>query len=511
MGVRLGKLIAMALLLAMALSAQAQTPFYLNSGPRVPPQSGLTLDMLQRKIDQSQLTTVNQVLNILPAEFRTQHVLIRDSQSLQKSEPPTAPGKVTKPRVIIYGGRGLIAAFTHPSLPGGDAIEFLQFLPPSRWTTGEFKENRGLEKNPQKCMQCHGSPTRLIWEAYSCWPQSYAGNDDELTSREQNELRKFIGSLTPDSRYSVIEGALPPYLEPITDPLNGRPVRISNTPNINFTRYIHSFDDLRTVQIIKQSPLYSKLKYAIIYAMTSCGLEKREIDEELVAPNMWTSLKPLLSKIGSGFASTYSKRYENDRNRVCDVVSPFGNDTPLLSALMQWQGVNDSQLSTSFDPADPKATNHPDMPFRFQFLVELMAKGDRDLPESVINSCKTLRKLSFAATRTLSGRPAAMNIATSSEGVLMTDAALNQKAAATFAKCIACHSSGIQKVPSIPFSDAAQFRQWLTPAHATDLLYRIGDLSVVGFDHMPLIGALSAYERVSIESYVKSVGSTPTN
>ena len=173
-----------------------------------PPGGYVTIEGLLKLITDEKLTSIEGVLERLPAELRNRYVLMYKSRSLQRAT-------FAKPRVILFtGNAGFMLAFGSgdPELSGGDRIETIQFREgENRWEMREIAFRPGRPPvvspvNPRKCLECHQSPARRDvdprpnWEPYNLWPGAYASADGRLTS--------VFGFSSKDKKFGPDDAAL---------------------------------------------------------------------------------------------------------------------------------------------------------------------------------------------------------------------------------------------------------------------------------------------------------------
>ncbi|HEX4922427.1 MAG TPA: hypothetical protein VFV50_00005, partial [Bdellovibrionales bacterium] len=324
--------------LLFAGSAFAQESAY----PRLK-GSGFSLEELRSKIGGRALT-VEQVLQLLPADLKAQSVLIRDSSSLQKARPPVRDGDMPLPRVILFGGKGLIAAFTDAALPGGNAIELLQFDGKSGWIPAEYTQAKGLELKAARCAECHGENTRPLWETYRCWPGAYGAVDDALTDREKSELARFVEGAPKHSRYKFLTNLKARFSEPE----EGRPERLASSPNASLQDFIARMDVSRTARLIRNTPNYEQIKFALVGALRGCFYDTSF--ETFFSNEVWARLAPVFQDESLRAHLAYEK-YRMFENAQCAAIS-YGHNELIFRTLIASQGRAPGQMFTPFDLND---------------------------------------------------------------------------------------------------------------------------------------------------------------
>lgn len=186
-------------LLALGASLQAQAYPY-----RLAPEFPYQLEDMMELIETENITSIEELLPALPAEFRERYLLMHRSRSLQQSSP-------THPRVIMIGGdASFVLTFNGDPLHRGyENLEMMQFRPETQ--SFEFRElsfrngrARLSEANPSKCLRCHQSPTRSNvdprpnWEPYNNWPGGYGAHDGRIQSSITRSLEIDFGDNPAD-------------------------------------------------------------------------------------------------------------------------------------------------------------------------------------------------------------------------------------------------------------------------------------------------------------------------
>ena len=232
-------------------------------------------------------STVDEALRALGRaypDFMTEHVLVYDSFSIQKSD-------YLKPRAIVYGQTGrTIVTFNDAAASGGrGAIETSSFV---EGRGNEFREIAFTAETPRderlaktdidralsdqrmlvsranigKCTQCHTN-NLTIWENYPVWPGVYGSYDDGLF-REPG----FGSTFVPEG-VNVEAAKYDEYLRTRTGRYLNLPPRprsqyresdfadYSHRPNLNLSRLLarQTFENF-AYALVKAKPVEAKLK-----------------------------------------------------------------------------------------------------------------------------------------------------------------------------------------------------------------------------------------------------------
>jgi hypothetical protein len=210
-----------------------------------------------RLITENHIVSIEGLLPLLPASFRSGFTLVRNSLSLQSAS-------VTNPRAIVYGqdGRLLMAFNGNSSQDGFDNLEMIQFRGETQsfemhliqfpGTQSSIREPQFSDPNPHLCLACHGENPRPNWEAYPIWPGLYGENNDELDGKELDAYLSFKELQAQHSRYKWL-------LSPGSS--SESPYRSVNSfdrqerPNLKLTKFLARLNAKRLASILsKASP-----------------------------------------------------------------------------------------------------------------------------------------------------------------------------------------------------------------------------------------------------------------
>jgi hypothetical protein len=177
-------------------------------------------DSLFELIEKNQVTSVDQLLPLLPENLRSNYSLVYASRSTAQEASRAIP------RIILFSddGKFQMAVSGDSTGKGGNMVEMI-----SQQADGTFQQATaelsatGLRKtlNPESCVKCHGSQRRPIWDNYPFWPGTYGGDHELLKnipdpksqwlneenvafvkSAEYLETEKFIREKSNTGRYA---------------------------------------------------------------------------------------------------------------------------------------------------------------------------------------------------------------------------------------------------------------------------------------------------------------------
>ncbi len=234
---------------------------------------------LEDLIKSSQVHSIDELLPLLPLDFRKSYSLMYESRSLQGGD--TYP---EYPRVILSSNNGrLIITFTKgpdmgPAQIGSDNIESVEFDDNTK--SFVFREiafgpnldpmNPPPEKNPKICLACHGTSPRPNWQVYNMWPGAYGsmsrlGCDTmKVNSSEWQNYKKYLSQSSRQGRYAFLAQPISTGKCPdgTTDELtftNGK----TTEPNALLNDVFNKLNFLHLSDIIKNSASYANFKYMI--------------------------------------------------------------------------------------------------------------------------------------------------------------------------------------------------------------------------------------------------------
>ncbi len=152
----------------------------------------LTYEKLVDLIKTCKLKKIEKVLSLLPKKYLAFHTLSYFTHAVQ--------GASTKyPHVTLFGedGKLMIALNGHKSQTGFYNLEIVHFKD-KKFELRDIKfDQRGRvapkisEANPAKCIGCHGSSPKPLWDQWTFWPGKFGSQIDVLTPREIGYLKEF--------------------------------------------------------------------------------------------------------------------------------------------------------------------------------------------------------------------------------------------------------------------------------------------------------------------------------
>jgi len=249
----------------------------------------LTYSIVRQIVETCKIGRVEDLLPLLPEEYRKYHVLAFDSRSVQGASPQF-------PRIIFFGpdAKLILAVSGKENDPNGNTIEMIE------WSEGDQKFKPRLlefiktktdptsvseahfQENPSSCVRCHRTNFRPNWDTYSLWPGFYGSDDGTIKNgtKEDEYFRSFLARVKRDpGRHGSLVGLqtldkLPKekdgsYEVANTESLEG--TDRSGSPQVFFfTERLQDLNHRRIVQELKDRGIYDASKYAVLGALAGC-------------------------------------------------------------------------------------------------------------------------------------------------------------------------------------------------------------------------------------------------
>jgi hypothetical protein len=255
-------------------------------------------DQLVNIINTNKVKSIDELLPLIPASFRSGYTLVYDSKSQQGAS-------TTNPRAIVFGkdAKFMITFNGDPKQKGNDFLETSQFQESTN--TFEFrritfptpgnklKDIDFSPPNPPLCLGCHKNPPRPNWEDYSTWGGVYGSDDDKLEGDEAKNYKTFEArqKSDPPTRYKYL---LPPEGDPDLQFHNVMPEQYKNgpikyRPNSILTILLNELNAKRFAQLFKGTPNYDWMKYIVAMDLCSDGVKAEQLkalNAELVKRGM---------------------------------------------------------------------------------------------------------------------------------------------------------------------------------------------------------------------------------
>jgi hypothetical protein len=256
-----------------------------------------------RLVERSPITgrpvdNIEEFVAALPADVRSHFTLVHQSRSPHGGlgDKGESSIDVRFPRVLLYSSDGkLVVAFTtNPDKPGYDVAEILRFVDAgARFELSRFilpqavrkdpslaeAARRNGEVDPPECLRCHGTDVRPILDSYPLWPGFFGAVADTFPE-EAPELPGYRDFLAKNKDRGLFKSLIwptgstvPPYIDPHdydSKASVGRDEDLPRAPNSVIGMALNELNRKRIERKLAASPLYPKLRYAMIAVLLGC-------------------------------------------------------------------------------------------------------------------------------------------------------------------------------------------------------------------------------------------------
>lgn len=169
----------------------------------------MTIDGIMTFIEQNKISTINGLLNKLPAHFKNNFSLVEHTKGEGQSN-------LKHPRIVLFGSDGtfLMNISTKPDDPKYDLLDCAALNEINgKWEFSQFdftKEKPQLHRNPTSCIRCHGDNPRPVWGTNMDWPGIFGDNEaagpngEALSYRHVLRMREIIAGQTYSDRFDFL-------------------------------------------------------------------------------------------------------------------------------------------------------------------------------------------------------------------------------------------------------------------------------------------------------------------
>ena len=484
-----------------------------------------TMATLKQLIADNHVTTIEQLLPLLPTELRSSYTLVYNSQStLQNGSPDN-------PRAILFGTNAkFILSFNggnkNSHVKGGDEIEVMQFNDEKKnfemFELG-FERDKPVKisaENPAKCLTCHHINPRPIWTSYRSWPGVYGSDDDELSGfsgdKELIAFRKFRKATASNPRYQALDQGDQetfPYV-----PADGAG-NFKNRPNLRMSKLLAQLNGERLIELIRKSPAYPQLRAQFLFTTYGCGDRSRKEMFDLISKTGIPLKEWVLTKNGSanpdGFDTSTDGLSVNtriffdgtvgiERYVARGVLADLSQDFTEIKS--KFKELSDKEVYGNLVSRNDQANTKPLASFDATAQTDFVPQATCDLLAKLIVKEKSAGHESLSAPGVIC-KPG-------SESKPIAETSLSQlndfikKGPEVFQnRCQICHANRASGAPRL----TKKLKN--SPAFLNTILSRISEKAPDGF-RMPPDGApFSAEDRSALEYYLKSIAHdvSPTN
>jgi hypothetical protein len=253
-----------------AVAAICLLSYFLSFGAHA---ESLSADQVEKILQENpSIRSGEDLLSRLPDDFRTDPVLMYQSQSLQDASP-------TYPRAILFGAghddvgdsvkndRLFLAFNGDPSQKNYSSFEMIQY----RAAAGTFDFSKivfspgqapVLLKSPPECVRCHDLPGHPNWTPYPFWPGAFPSQDgfEQSGDKEKGLYQSFYENQAKTGRYRFLHLKTTEELVP-----NDKP------PTKRLSNILQDMAEGSLPRQIRASRNYAAYRYLIRAAFAQCS------------------------------------------------------------------------------------------------------------------------------------------------------------------------------------------------------------------------------------------------
>ncbi|MBY0371987.1 hypothetical protein K2X33_14975 [bacterium] len=284
---------------------------------------------LAKTIRDNKVRSIDDLLPLLPEDYRKYYTLVYHSRSLQA-------GAVSPewPRIILYGADAkFLMAFTknpktEPVSQLEDALETIEFIDARSvfqlrrivFAPGRDPLATEPEINPVQCTRCHGTDPRPNWDPYNFWPGVYGSVSRDGCSTMQEgsqELKNYVAFLTGNRKRDRYQ-FLPPEMVGQRNN-SGCPQTLDHDytfsnavrtdPNAHLTSLLFRLNSRRIRRLITASPSFPTFKYLWAGLAKNCRNDVEEFFPlHYAADNKFTDLGATRQALKHSSRRGYTRR-----------------------------------------------------------------------------------------------------------------------------------------------------------------------------------------------------------
>lgn len=229
----------------------------------------VTVQTIKNQIRDNNIRTMDDFIAKLPSDLLTHFTLMHSSKSLHGSS-------FQEPRALLFGETGQwVVSFNGSSdQDAGDMVEMMIYDPKTK--TYAFHEldfssdTPVLHESPAKCLACHGSNPRPIWDHYNMWPGAYGAVDDRYTEKEYEYLTAFINKAPSHPRYKHLKKLKEGYTLSRPGIRDGFTERSMISRNRDMNLVINQQREKDVLKELQGHPDFQKIKPLLFYFLTKC-------------------------------------------------------------------------------------------------------------------------------------------------------------------------------------------------------------------------------------------------
>jgi hypothetical protein len=294
----------------------------------------LTFRKLEKHLEECKISRIEQLLSLLPLDFRSRFVLVHSSRSLQGAS-------ASHPRVILFGldARFILAFSGSPELEGYDTLETIEFNDHTKkfqfrtiTFPSEQESVKGEQKpvvsglDPPKCATCHRKELRPNWDTYPAWPGVYGSVDDGMPAAEKEAYAGFMEQIyLKVGRYRYFENP-----KEYPDGSHYYDYFPNSRRNLQFSFLLSLLNSQAIARSIKENPRLHPFRYALL---ASLGCRDDFIDsralQQLIPDSITSKSQKSYQEIQEEVTERIRNSHETREDRQMAILSAMNGNIPV--------------------------------------------------------------------------------------------------------------------------------------------------------------------------------------
>lgn len=230
-----------------------------------------SVDSVRSLIREKNITTMEEFIAALPEDLLQNFTLMHKSNSLHGAS-------FEEPRALLFGktAQWVVSFNGSATQNAGEMVEMMIYNPVAKTYAFHELDFSGqspvLHESPAKCLACHGSNPRPIWDHYNNWPGAYGTDDDRYTESEYAYLEAFMKKAPEHPRYKHLKKLNEGYKISFPGYRNGLSERTMVNRNRDLTLLLFQQRMKDIAHEMASHEDYQKVKGLIFYFLTKCYL-----------------------------------------------------------------------------------------------------------------------------------------------------------------------------------------------------------------------------------------------
>ncbi|TPV94488.1 MAG: hypothetical protein B7733_14970 [Myxococcales bacterium FL481] len=220
-----------------------------------------SIEAIYAAVNDGQVTSVDALIDYLPASFFGHFTLMHESQSQHGASHE-------HPRLLLFGSdaRFLMAIGTDPSDPNVDVVEIAQLDRETglwRYRDVDFgQQPPRLGRDDATCRGCHGTPPRPIWGSFPRWSGAFGDGANLFDDADTKAILRIISEQPDGGRLHRLR-----FQDPTTVVREGHfilPARVDGRANVAFNLDLSAAVADSLLRRAKQHPEYPRIRWALL-------------------------------------------------------------------------------------------------------------------------------------------------------------------------------------------------------------------------------------------------------